>query len=542
MSARRQICAVVISVAAAALAYYDLARAQTAKPLDEKDIVRMIDLELKAPEIIANLQKAGITFVVDDAVVDRLKKAGASDAVIESVRQAGQNKPAKEPPARAKAVTYADVLYLLRFGTKEADILKRLEKSPTIFTLDEAQVDELKKAGATDALLAAMQGKGKRGAPNVISEITDFAIILDCSASMGEKTKEGPTKMTVAKRVVTDLIQKIPDGLNLSFIIYGHDRNLRCKAVKVVRPMKALDAAGKNELARVIGRLQPVGATPIALALETAGAELARNNAPSGLVLISDGKETCNGDPTATAAKLAANPNLTFGVNVIGFDVQDDERAALEEIAKAGKGQYYNAENATEFREVVQAVNTRIDVAAKPAAEPKTGLARRAIRLLEPSKLDLPRMKQLHLLPGDCGGDIRFTLTAITSYGQSLRLPSEEKYNLVWEPVQGEGWPVLMVRGLVVKERKQVDVHPEDYVGIIRVGGKDLPKPKGIFAIPSNYGTDARFATQTSAAYGKSMVVPAGTYNITFAPADGGPGAWIEKNVTIKPGEVKELD
>src|SRR5207248_579537 len=141
------------------------------------------------------------------------------------------------------------------------------------------------------------------------------------------------------KRTVTDLIQKIPNGLNLSFLIYGHDKNLKCQAVKVVRPMSPLDAAGKSGLARIIDRLQPVGATPIALALHAAGAELARNNAPSGLVLISDGKETCNGDPAAEAASLARNPNLWFGINVIGFDVQEDERAALAEIARAGKGQ-----------------------------------------------------------------------------------------------------------------------------------------------------------------------------------------------------------
>jgi hypothetical protein len=237
-------------------------------------------------------------------------------------------------------------------------------------------------------------------------------------------------------------------------------------------------------------------------------------------------------------------------VNVIGFDVQADEREALEEIAKAGNGKYYNAENAAEFREVVQALGKHIIVVTPPpkpphvdpaADKPKTGVARRAIRLLETSKLDLPRMKRLSLLPGNTQ-DLWFTVAYVTRYGQDLRLPSEEKYNLVWVPVEGEGRPVTMVQGLVLKERKQVDLHPEDYLGIIRVGGKDLPKPKEIWVIPTSSGTDPWFAIQSSAAYGKSMVVPAGTYNIVFAPAEGGNPELIEKAVTIKPGEVKELD
>ena len=344
---------------AAALACHGLAAAQTTKSLSEEGIVKLIELQLGDEAIVAKLGKDGVSFSVDAAAIERLKTAGASEAVIEAVRKAGLARPAVAPAA-AKAVTYADILNLLQLGIGEADILKRLEKSPTLFTIDAGQVEELKKAGATEALLAAMQGK--RGAREASSEITDFVIILDCSASMGERTKEGPTKMAVAKQVVKDLIRKVPDGLNLAFIIYGHDKAMKCEAVSVVRPMSPLDtAASKAELSQTIDQLQPVGATPIALALRVAGEELARNQAPSGLVLISDGKETCNGNPAAEAAALVRNSKVSFGVNVIGFDVTDDERAALEEIARAGQGKYYNAETAAEFRKAVVALHKKLE-------------------------------------------------------------------------------------------------------------------------------------------------------------------------------------
>src|SRR5207302_1322572 len=110
-----------------------------------------------------------------------------------------------------------------------------------------------------------------------------------------------------AKKVVTDLVRNVPDGLNLAFMVYGHEvfprlndpRN--CQAVKVVRPLSEIDGKGKEELAQFIQKLQPTGATPIALALRMAAVELARNDAFGGLVLITDGMESCKGDPSAEA-------------------------------------------------------------------------------------------------------------------------------------------------------------------------------------------------------------------------------------------------
>src|SRR5262249_47454081 len=153
--------------------------------------------------------------------------------------------------------------------------------------------------------------RGKRD-PSSSGEITDFALILDCSGSMMDKTKEGPSKMEVAKKVVSDLIDKIPSGRRLTFIIYGHNVEEKGQAVKVVRPLSELDDAGKADLKRAIAVLRPAGHTPIALALQVAGKELTKNDANCGVILITDGMETCHGNPNAEAAKLAANPKLTF--------------------------------------------------------------------------------------------------------------------------------------------------------------------------------------------------------------------------------------
>jgi hypothetical protein len=270
-----------------------------------------------------------------------------------------------DQPSAAKPITYQDVLKLLENKTDEQEILNRLEKSPTIFTLDARQVDELKKAGASEKVLQALAGKRPGATPG--SDITDFAIILDCSGSMIDKTREGPSKMEVAKKVVAELIGKVPNGRRLTFLVYGHDLEQGCKAIKVVRPLSEIDDAGKAEVRNFIKTLQPVGHTPIAGALQIAGQELAKNKAACGLILITDGMETCHGDPNAEAARLAKDLNLAFGLHVVGFDVDPKELEAVKEIARAGKGKYYDARSAAGLTEVLKGLEEKLAETAPPA-------------------------------------------------------------------------------------------------------------------------------------------------------------------------------
>ena len=255
------------------------------KPLAEKDLVSLVHLQIDDAVIVAKIKQGGLAFEPDDAALDRLKKNGASDAVLQAVRAAASPKQRTAP---GQALTYQDVLKLLSLGIDEEAILKRLEKSPTVFTPSAEQIVDLKQAGASEKLLAAPQEQ-RTISPSAKGLITDFAIVLDCSGSMKELTKEGETKMAVAQRVVTDLIQQMPDGLNVTMVIYGHeafggaDDPRNCQAVKVIRPLSKLDETGKSELSRVIAELKPTGATPIALRCATPAWNSPKTRTPSAV-------------------------------------------------------------------------------------------------------------------------------------------------------------------------------------------------------------------------------------------------------------------
>jgi hypothetical protein len=88
--------------------------------------------------------------------------------------------------------------------------------------------------------------------------------------------------------------------------------------------------------------LRGTGPTPLADSLYSAKAYLARTLAEDiiagcrgySVILLTDGTETCGGDPQAAAAELLGD--LGVQTYVIGFSVLPGEQAALDQIANAG--------------------------------------------------------------------------------------------------------------------------------------------------------------------------------------------------------------
>ena len=82
------------------------------------------------------------------------------------------------------------------------------------------------------------------------------------------------------------------------------------------------------------------------------------------IILVSDGKETCDPDPCGLVKDLKAS-GIKFVMHVIGFDVTEAERQELECIAREGGGQYYTASNAGEFLAAAQEVVQKIHPALR---------------------------------------------------------------------------------------------------------------------------------------------------------------------------------
>ena len=75
----------------------------------------------------------------------------------------------------------------------------------------------------------------------------------------------------------------------------------------------------------------------------------------SQVVLITDGMETCHGDPAAEAEKLTQQFKNLRAVEVIGVGLNADEKQAVGLIARRGRGKYYDATSVNELKKAVAA-------------------------------------------------------------------------------------------------------------------------------------------------------------------------------------------
>ncbi|RWR14550.1 VWA domain-containing protein [Siminovitchia fortis] len=176
-------------------------------------------------------------------------------------------------------------------------------------------------------------------------------ILLDASSSMLLDI-EGKQKMDVAKSAATRFANTIGGTHDVSLIVYGHagtqndeDKELSCTTIDEVYPLQPFDP---KKFTEAVDGVEAKGWTPIANAIKKARENMSGLKQPVTLYIISDGAETCNGDPSAEA-KAFADEDKRRAVNIIGFDVDTSGESSLKKVAAAGNGEYISAKTIEEL-------------------------------------------------------------------------------------------------------------------------------------------------------------------------------------------------
>jgi len=194
-----------------------------------------------------------------------------------------------------------------------------------------------------------------------LAEPVNIELILDASSSMSESVA-GTIKIEAAKQAIIDLLDTLPDGCNVGLRVYGHrydaaGKDTSCMDTEVLWEIQSLDEGAREEIKTILAGITAKGMTPIAYCLEQAMTDFEGKTGTNSIILISDGKETCGGNPESIADEIH---QLTNGLKiyVIGFDVSSDEQ--LRSIASKADGEYYPAADAAELasklKEAVQEV------------------------------------------------------------------------------------------------------------------------------------------------------------------------------------------
>lgn len=201
----------------------------------------------------------------------------------------------------------------------------------------------------------------------VVAPPTDIEFILDASGSM-EAMVGGESQMAIAKRSLKETLAALPAGTSVALRVYAHrvpktDKANSCQDSELLVPFQPLNASAVIPLVDLI---QPKGYTPIAYSLRAAAQDFLGKESQHVIILLSDGEETCDGDPVAEAKNLIAQ-GFKVNIHTIGFRVDEKTRAQLAAISSATSGTYYDARDAVSLSQNLALATKQALLIDKPA-------------------------------------------------------------------------------------------------------------------------------------------------------------------------------
>jgi hypothetical protein len=177
-----------------------------------------------------------------------------------------------------------------------------------------------------------------------VSQAAAVELILDASGSMLQKL-DGRRRIDIARDAIAGLIQRdLAPGTPTALRVFGHRQADACDT-ELLLPLAPLDRVMASATVRGI-EAKNLAKTPIADSLAAVASDLAGHRGAAIVILVTDGEETCDGDPAAEIGKLR---QLGFEVtlNIVGFAI--DEYALQREFqrwAALAGGAYLEATDA----------------------------------------------------------------------------------------------------------------------------------------------------------------------------------------------------
>lgn len=182
-------------------------------------------------------------------------------------------------------------------------------------------------------------------------------IILDASGSMLAQLS-GRRRIDIAKEVLTGLVNDVlPDNVPFAMRVFGQGAPDSCD-MNLQIPLATLD---RQQASSAIAAIQPtnLARTPIAAALQAVAEDLREATGPRLIILLTDGEETCEGDPQASIESLRA-AGFDVKVNIVGFAIEDAALAgSFAEWARLGGGTYFAAADSESLANAMDAALRR---------------------------------------------------------------------------------------------------------------------------------------------------------------------------------------
>jgi Mg-chelatase subunit ChlD len=167
-------------------------------------------------------------------------------------------------------------------------------------------------------------------------------LVLDTSGSMRKRLGR-ERRIDVAKEVLARLVtERLDPGTPVALRVFRSERR-SCESDLAV-PLGPLE---RTTMAATIAALdaERTVRTPLAAAIAAVASDLAAVEGPRIVVVVSDGRESCGGDPEA-AVQTLVDAGFDVSVNVVGLGLDRKARRQIGRLAEIGNGTYYDARDA----------------------------------------------------------------------------------------------------------------------------------------------------------------------------------------------------
>lgn len=183
-------------------------------------------------------------------------------------------------------------------------------------------------------------------------EEPEVIIVVDASGSMGMGGWfGGSSRMDRAKSSIDHVVRGLPDPITIGLIEFTNCNN--------VRRDKFYTSPQRPALLSEVNKLTPQQGTPLAGSIKRAG-DIASQDAESVIVLVTDGDDSCGGDPCAEARAIKARkPKVK--INIV--DVSDGSQSSvLRCVANATGGQVLKPNSAMDMDKSLQRATGQSDM------------------------------------------------------------------------------------------------------------------------------------------------------------------------------------